>query len=213
MMLLETQGIGPLETYWKKIRGGSTGADRSISSDDSVKKAMFMTSNLFEEGAKHPKMSKLLTMVSNQLRENPESKTIIFANYRDTVSDIVRSLGNVSSSRPIAFVGQRDGMTQRLQEEYLNDFRKGRYNTLVATSIGEEGLDIPSMDIAIFYEPVPSAIRSIQRRGRVGRQSFGRVIVLMAAKTRDEAYYWTAKRKEESMEKTLRGMQANPSFQ
>jgi ERCC4-related helicase len=212
IMLLETQGIGPLETYWKKIRGGKTGADRSISSDKSVKKAMFMTNNLFEEGAKHPKMSRLLTIISNQLRENPESKTIIFANYRDTVSDIVKALSNVSSSRPIAFVGQREGMTQKLQEEYLNDFRKGRYNTLVATSIGEEGLDIPSMDIAIFYEPVPSAIRSIQRRGRVGRHSFGRIIVLMAEKTRDEAYYWTAKRKEEGMEKTLRGMQANPSF-
>jgi len=213
MMLLETQGIGPLETYWKKIMEGKTGADRSISSDKSVKAAMFMTSNLFEEGAKHPKMSRLLTIISNQMRKNPGSKTIIFANYRDTVSDIVKALGNVSEARPIAFVGQRDGMTQKLQEEYLNDFRKGRFNTLVATSIGEEGLDIPSMDIAIFYEPVPSAIRSIQRRGRVGRQSFGRVIVLMAEKTRDEAYYWTAKRKEEGMEKTLRGMQANPSFQ
>jgi len=212
MMLLETQGIGSLETYWKKIRSGSTGADKSIRNDKSVKSAMFMTNNLFEDGAKHPKMGKLLTIVSNQLRENPESKIIIFANYRDTVASIVKSLENISSVRPIAFVGQKDGMTQKIQEEHLSDFRKGVYNALVCTSIGEEGLDIPSMDIAIFYEPVPSAIRSIQRRGRVGRQTFGQVVVLMAAKTRDEAYYWTAKKKEESMERTLRGMQANPDF-
>lgn len=207
MMLLETQGIGPLEGYWKKIREGTSGADKSIRNDNSVKSAMFMTNSLFEEGAKHPKMSRLLTLVSRQVSSNRESKIIIFANYRDTVSDIVKSLGNIETARPVAFVGQREGMTQKVQEEIIHDFREGRYNILVCTSIGEEGLDIPSMDIAVFYEPVPSAIRSIQRRGRVGRHSVGSVFVLIAAKTRDEFYYWTSKKKEESMEKTLRGMQ------
>ena len=69
--------------------------------------------------------------------------------------------------------------------------------------MGEEGIDIPEMELAVFYEPVPSEIRSIQRRGRVGRTKLGKVMILMTKKTRDEAYYWTAHRKERLMKNTL----------
>lgn len=69
----------------------------------------------------------------------------------------------------------------------------------MATSVGEEGLDVPEVDLVVFYEPVPSAIRSIQRRGRTGRHRPGRVVILMAKGTRDEAYYWASRRKEKGM--------------
>lgn len=65
-------------------------------------------------------------------------------------------------------------MSQREQEEIIQRFRDGDFNVLVATSVAEEGLDIPSTDMVIFYEPVPSEIRSIQRRGRTGRTRTGR---------------------------------------
>ena len=103
-------------------------------------------------------------------------------------------------------VGQKEGLTQKEQMEVISRYDRGDYNCLVTTSIGEEGLDIPAMDLAIFYEPVPSEIRSIQRRGRVGRQTVGRVIVLVAKGTRDEAYKWSAMHKERRMHKTLHGM-------
>ncbi|MDP2750832.1 MAG: ERCC4 domain-containing protein, partial [Nanoarchaeota archaeon] len=73
--------------------------------------------------------------------------------------------------------------------------------------IGEEGLDIPKVDLVIFYEPIPSAIRHIQRRGRTGRQEKGRVIILLAKGTRDEAYKWSAHHKEIRMHKTLKDVQ------
>ncbi len=73
--------------------------------------------------------------------------------------------------------------------EILDAFRAGEYNVLIATSVAEEGLDIPSTDLVIFYEPVPSEIRSIQRRGRTGRNAVGRVVVLMSKGTRDEGAY------------------------
>jgi len=64
---------------------------------------------------------------------------------------------------------------------------------LLATSVAEEGLDIPKVDTVIFYEPIPSDIRSIQRRGRTGRFKEGKVYLLITAKTRDEAFYWASK--------------------
>jgi ERCC4-type nuclease len=51
---------------------------------------------------------------------------------------------------------------------------------------------------------VPSAIRSIQRRGRTGRKKEGKVYVLMAENTRDEGYYWAEKVKEKKMKESLK---------
>ena len=81
----------------------------------------------------------------------------------------------------------------------------------MATSIGEEGLDIPSADLVIFYEPVSSEIRTIQRRGRTGRQRLGEVIVLIAEGTRDEGAKAMAVRREENMQRAERRLKA-PSY-
>ncbi len=74
---------------------------------------------------------------------------------------------------------------------------------LCATSIGEEGLDIPEVNAVVFYEPIPSAIRKIQRAGRTARLKPGKLIVLITRKTRDEAYHWAAYHKEKKMYSTL----------
>ena len=73
-------------------------------------------------------------------------------------------------------------------------------------SIGEEGLDIPEVSAVIFYEPIPSAIRQIQRRGRTARLKPGKLIILMIKKTLDEAYYWSAFHKEKKMYKAIDGI-------
>jgi len=111
---------------------------------------------------------------------------------------------------PELFVGQAKkfgiGLSQKEQVALLDQFRDGLFNVLIATSVAEEGLDIPSVDEVIFYEPIPSAIRSIQRRGRTGRQEKGKAILLITNGTRDEGYHWSAKGKEKKMQKTLKAM-------
>ncbi|ERG87872.1 MAG: Helicase conserved C-terminal domain protein, partial [halophilic archaeon J07HX5] len=95
-------------------------------------------------------------------------------------------------------------MTQTEQQATLEQFRAGEFEVLVSTSVAEEGLDVPEVDLVLFYEPVPTAIRSIQRKGRTGRQADGRVAVLLAEDTRDEAYFWKARQDEQAMEDELR---------
>jgi Fanconi anemia group M protein len=201
--LLETQGITSLWNYFRKLSSSKAKSSRSVLKDKSVIKAMKLSETLEAEGRKHPKMAKLCEIISEQLRKKSDAKTIVFANYRDMVKEIVKALSCVDGARPAEFMGQREGMTQNEQKQRLQDFREGQYNILVTTSIGEEGMDIPEMELAIFYEPVPSEIRSIQRRGRVGRTKIGRIIILIAKRTRDEAYYWTAQKKEGVMRRTL----------
>lgn len=88
----------------------------------------------------------------------------------------------------------------------LEEFSSGEFNVMVCTSVAEEGLDIPKVDVVIFYEPIPSAIRHIQRKGRTGRLEKGKVIILVTKGTRDEAYRWSAYRKEKKMYEILEDM-------
>jgi len=106
----------------------------------------------------------------------------------------------------IRFVGQasRDaekGLSQKEQIEAIRRFREGEFSVLVATSVGEEGLDIPSTDLVIFYEAVPSEIRSIQRKGRTGRNATGKIVVLVTRGTTDETYRWVSNTREKQMQK------------
>ena len=135
------------------------------------------------------------------------SRTLIFTQYRDSARHIVEMLSKngINASR---FVGQAKrqgdiGMKQDEQTSILESFRNGEFDVLVATSIAEEGLDIPQVDLVIFYEPIPSEIRHIQRRGRTGRKSAGSVIILAAKETIDERNLHASKRRIQKMKQTL----------
>jgi ERCC4-related helicase len=138
---------------------------------------------------------------------NQKSKILIFTQYRDTAKHIVEILSRnkISCSR---FVGQAnrlgdDGMKQEKQAEVLESFREGDFQVLVATSIAEEGLDIPEVDLVVFYEPIPSEIRYIQRRGRTGRNSAGLVILLAMKDSIDVQYLKASTRRVEKMKESL----------
>jgi Fanconi anemia group M protein len=87
------------------------------------------------------------------------------------------------------------GLKQKKQIEVVQKFRDGEFKVLVATRVGEEGLDIAEVNQVIFYDNVPSSIRFVQRRGRTGRKDTGKLVVLIAKNTIDETYYWIGKRK------------------
>jgi Fanconi anemia group M protein len=135
-------------------------------------------------------------------------KAIVFTQYRDTAQHIVDTL-NSNGIKASRFVGQAKregdpGMKQEEQAQVLESFRRSEFYVLVATSIAEEGLDIPEVDLVIFYEPIPSEIRYIQRRGRTGRRASGSVIILAAKDTIDERYLNASKRRMEKMNQALR---------
>jgi len=198
--LIETQGITQLKKYWSKLSKEESKAAKNIVQDKNV----FQAVESLNITTKHPKMIKLLSIAKEQLKSNPKSKIIIFANYRDTVREISSNLNSLNGIRAIELMGQKEGITQKQQLSTIKDFGNEKYNCLVGTSITEEGLDIKGgADLAIFYEPIPSEIRLIQRLGRVGRISKGKIIILITKNTRDVAYYWSSKRKEKNMKKIL----------
>jgi len=212
--LLETQGVVALFGYLTKLQqdgnASKTKAVKNIVSDLNFKSALIKTQKMYEEGFQHPKLIELQKLIEKEVNSNKEIKIIVFNQYRDNAKNIVEELNKLENVSAKLFVGQQkkgeSGLSQKQQKEMLDEFRNNVFNVLVATSVGEEGLDIPKVDLVIFYEPIPSAIRHIQRRGRTGRQEKGRVIILMTKNTRDEGYRWSAHHKEKRMYKNLTGL-------
>ena len=211
--LLETQGISALKKYFDRfVESASSSkvkAVKALMSDENFTSAIALTTHLFNKGVEHPKLDKLLELVSKTLKDKPDSKIIVFTQYRDSATVIHKKFEEVGISSKV-FVGQQKkqgtGLTQKDQRKMLDEFKSSKFNVLISTSVGEEGLDIPKVDKVIFYEAVPSAIRQIQRRGRTGRQDKGYVIILYTKKTRDEAYLWVARHKETKMKRVLESL-------
>jgi Fanconi anemia group M protein len=216
--LLETQGFTALKSYFNNLTERAKARllthVKLILSDSQVKQALTLTDEALTRGLDHPKVEELVKAVNDALQRGAR-RVIVFTNYRSTSAKLVEVLGSVGKTVSAArLVGQmsreRDrGLSQKEQIAILDDFKAGKYNVLVATQIGEEGLDIAECDEVIFYDNVPSAIRFIQRRGRTGRKWPGKVTVLMAAGTRDEAYYWIARRREKIMLETLKKVESS----
>jgi ERCC4-related helicase len=213
--LAESQGSEVFKGYIAKLVAEGRGTGGSKASQRLAKDANFQ--ELFDRtrgwtAELHPKPAITLGLVRQQLETHPDSRIIIFATYRDTVGLLADYLteNGIACER---FVGQATkdadkGLTQKKQIAALTRFREGTFKVLIATSVGEEGLDVPSTDMVIFYEAVPSEIRLIQRKGRTGRHSAGRVVVLVTKDTSDEVFRHVSQSKEKRMHKSMRAMGA-----
>ena len=202
----ETQGMSVLRSYLGRIEADAEGDDGSRADRELVSRTKYldMRKITLESPVEHPKVSRIMGLVSTVLEESAGSRIIVFTQYRETCDVIADKLAKVDGARVCKLIGQSNGgQKQKEQIGTLSDFREGKFNVVVSTSVGEEGLDITSANAVIFYEPVPSEIRTIQRRGRTGRKNDGEVYVLIAAGTLDEVTEQASKRKEEQMREGL----------
>ncbi|MFX1520642.1 MAG: DEAD/DEAH box helicase [Promethearchaeota archaeon] len=211
--LLETQGLKALNKQLEQLekqikRGKGSRVLKEFLTDTRTRKVIYLIKELLSKGQDHPKIKEIKKIVKEQLEASKDSRILVFAQFRVTANIIASTLDEIEGVNAVRFVGQskrkgEKGLSQKEQVEILQKFKQGEYNVLVATSVAEEGLDITECDLVVTFDTVPSAIRTIQRRGRTARKSAGKLIVLMAEKTRDEAYYWVAQNKEKEMKRIL----------
>jgi len=214
--LIESQGVDSLREYFRRQVPSAgkrwTPAARAFLGDPDVEEVRRRLAGLTLE---HPKVATAVRIVRDELARNSRARVIVFSQYRDTVDRLVGELERLGDERvrPARFVGQAThgsdaGLSQKEQVGVLDRFRSGAVNCLIATSVAEEGLDIPSTDLVVFYEPIPDVIRTIQRRGRTGRARTGRAVVLVADGTRDVGLHRSAFARERRMHEMLERVQS-----
>jgi ERCC4-related helicase len=192
--LVETQSLAAFRSFMERLIERKRGYGMNeLLNDSRVKLAFEKTNSALARGEEHPKIEEVLKLARTIL---PGERAIVFASYRDSVNQIysVLAKNGFSAGFLIGKSGQ-SGQTQKSQVKALEALRDGVYDILVATQVGEEGLDVADCNLVIFYDNVPSAVRFIQRKGRTGRQKEGRICVLLAKGTKDEAYYWMMRRR------------------
>jgi len=207
--LLETQNYSLFKSFVEKLEKKAEykilSAKRIVNSEHfKFIKAFFNLNS--PEKLLHPKIKTLLSLIDDEINSFNNQKLIIFTQYREMAEFLKQNIKNHYHNQLIVekFIGQSSkmddmGFPQDKQIEILRQFREDKINILIATSVAEEGLDIPNVDAIIFYEPVPSEIRLIQRRGRTGRHAPGRCYILITRGTVDVPYYRVAKKKEMAM--------------
>jgi ERCC4-related helicase len=211
MDLLKYHGMGPFYIKMKEFQDESAKTKskykKQILDSDAWKKLMvrlhgWITDDNF---VGHPKLEYLQQVIldhfvnagdGRNVDGAPPSQTriMVFAHFRDSAEEIARILKRHHPMiRPRIFVGQAhgknsEGMSQKDQLEAIEKFKNGEFNTLIATSIGEEGLDIGEVDLIICYDSKASPIRMLQRMGRTGRKRQGRIVMLqMQGKEENDA--------------------------
>lgn len=221
--LIETQGVETFNLYVKRLRKKTTKAAKNLLLDPNFTKAIKLAKNAEKNKLEHPKLDKLiellkkelaydntqttLTSVRNDGKNQKTPKIIVFTQFRDTLK-MIHKRCEKEGIKSVKFYGQgtqdgEKGLTQKKQKEIIKSFKAGSYDVLLSTSVAEEGIDIPAVDLVILYEPVPSEVRMIQRRGRTGRKNVGKMKILITKGTRDEGYYWASINKEKRMKKQL----------
>ena len=205
--LVESQHAHSLRAYLEEVEKSELRSHRILASTPEFGRLRRMAAACL---ADHSKVGALLSVLDAHFRERPDDRVIVFANIRTTAEVLVERL-RARGYRAALFVGRAEGkagprMTQEEQARRLREFREGAHNVLVATSVGEEGLDIPECGLVVFYEPAVSGIRYIQRRGRTGRRLPGKAVILVAEETVDEYYFREGYRRARRMERVLRAV-------
>lgn len=212
LKVLDTQGIRAFTRFYERLREKSGVGVRDLLEDGELRHAFELARGAEVSGLEHPKLSRLVdvlreegfsrhdgyndTSIGSNITNDRRGKAIVFTTYRDSVEVITSRLRD--SGFKVGYLIGKAGMYGLRQEEQIDAvsrFKAGEYDILVATSVGEEGLDIAECNLVIFYDNVPSAIRFVQRKGRTGRRIPGKVIVLVTRDTIDEAYHWISRRK------------------
>jgi len=190
--MLEVHGITPFLKFCERAEAKKgIGVKDLFEMDPNFTQAIILAKQAQSKGIEHSKIPKL-----KEILDSVPGKALIFTSYRDSVDLIFNKLNEMGISAGI-LIGKagETGLKQKKQIETVQKFKDGIFQVLVATRVGEEGLDIAEVNQVIFYDNVPSSIRFIQRRGRTGRKDTGKLVVLIAKNTIDETYYWIGKRK------------------
>lgn len=219
--LLKFHGIGP---FFRKVLSFREGAksgkyDQQIIQSEHFQKMMTRLRSWVSnpDFVGHPKLVYLQSVAMNHFLDAGDgrgatdpsrTRIMVFAHYRDSAEEIARVLKRSEPMiRPHVFVGQAnskesEGMDQKTQLSVINKFKDGTYNTLVATSIGEEGLDIGEIDLIVCYDASASPIRMLQRMGRTGRKRAGNIVVTLM-KGKEENNFTKAKDNYEKMQNEI----------
>jgi ERCC4-related helicase len=136
------------------------------------------------------------------LKQELFEKAIVFMESVEAAKQLGAMLQKSYGMEDVAVLVGKGNMTMEQQASALLQFKE-RARILVCTSIGEEGLDIPTADIEVWMDPPSNPKKWIQRFGRILRQpgdkKLARTYALISLRTHEKNKLLSVKRKAEKV--------------
>ncbi|XP_036829300.1 probable ATP-dependent RNA helicase DDX58 [Oncorhynchus mykiss] len=170
----------------------------------------------------NPKLDMLQYILEEQYRQNDETKSVLFVRTR-ALADALKSWMEESDSlkflKPGVLIGRGrkssqltgSGMTLNSKKGVLDSFKSfdNQSKILIATSVADEGIDIPQCNLVLMYEYVGNVVKMVQVRGR-GRAQGSKCILVSDKKDRIDKEKHNME-KEKIVERAIRNLQDTPT--
>ena len=124
-------------------------------------------------GTANPKLLQLKKLLLDSFQHQADTKGMIFVTEIESaykMKDWIERQPELKDIRPGIVIGQHGHdslrMSQSEQDYNIKCFQQGKLNLLVATSVLEEGIDVPACNLVVRYQHVTNEISLVQSKGR-----------------------------------------------
>ncbi|XP_062871422.1 probable ATP-dependent RNA helicase DDX58 [Trichomycterus rosablanca] len=150
--------------------------------------------HLATEGNENPKLQELKFILDEEYRNNKQTRTVLFVRTRalaDAMKKWIEETDSLKFLKPGVLIGRGrrsqlmgSGMTLPGQKGVLESFKSSDDSKiLIATSVADEGIDIPQCNLVLMYEYVGNVVKMVQVRGR-GRAQGSRCFLISSGPER-----------------------------
>jgi ERCC4-related helicase len=154
-----------------------------------------------ENTDRHPKASMLLKIMEQWIRM--ERNALVFIGQKVSggyLSDLLRQEGIRSDN---IFGGGGKANFEK-QKKALQGIAEGKLQILITTSVIEEGVSVPEVDMVLNYSRTQTGVGTKQRDGRTARLKTGNIVNLVINHPLDEVEYWISQSKARRGDKELK---------
>lgn len=170
---LAHQCAGPLYTGLDHVLPLLRDPKRECDTSSKMKVLLELLEGIVDDAVKQDELSSFRGIVFCETKAATVQIVERLMNTTDRLGKLLRPAYFVGHGRTLVphLGGQTIGMSDNQQQRTLRSFREGDIKLLIATSVAEEGLDIPTCNVVIRYEGVFSVQSFIQSRGRARKRN------------------------------------------
>uniref|UniRef100_A0A8B9HGA8 Activating signal cointegrator 1 complex subunit 3 n=1 Tax=Astyanax mexicanus TaxID=7994 RepID=A0A8B9HGA8_ASTMX len=208
-----------LQAFIEQVRkAGYDSTERTLTAFFDVQREQLL--RLATEGQENPKLQELKFILEEEYRNNDQTRTVLFVRTRalaDALKKWIDETDSLKFLNPGVLIGRGrkssqmvgSGMTLTSQKGVLDSFKTSDHiKILIATSVADEGIDIPQCNLVLMYEYVGNVVKMVQVRGR-GRAAGSRCFLISNRNERIEKEKQNMER-EKIVEKAIVSLQASP---
>lgn len=170
--LILTESYYNFLQYLEKLEKQNSKSGNFILLSKQIKELIKLVKN---QSDNHPKLMKLIEVLKNEKKQNNQG--LIFFSNKEVALYVEKILKTENLRAACLFGGQ--GRSTKKQQAVIKAVKEKEVDFVLATSVVEEGLNVPNFNFVVNYSLPSAPVSQLQRAGRTGRFNEGLVYYLI----------------------------------